>query len=387
MDPTNPPPHADWESALSRSAALIADKALGLASISGELQAVATSLNQTDSEDATGGIKTLAAQVTQTGSQLAQILSNLDGVRKQSQVISGIADQTNVLALNASIQAARSGDAGKRFQVVAHEVKKLAEETKNSSFGIQEQLDQLVEGISALNREIRASAQAAQRAENGVNIISSASRDSGQRLTRIGEHIQAAFERENDLLDLMVQSGVETEHTPFIHKVQETASLIRDAFEQAVAAGAISLEALFSQDYAPIVGANPEQFMTPYIAFTDEVLPPIQEPVLTWNDRVAFCAAVRQDSFLPTHIQKVCQPQKLNPATPEEIAWNDANCRNRRFFRDPTGLAAGANTTPAIVRVYDRKVGNQSIVMYDASAPILVQGRHWGGLRLGYRAE
>jgi methyl-accepting chemotaxis protein len=116
-------------------------------------------------------------------------------------------------------------------------------------------------------------------------------------------------------------------------------------------------------------------------AFTDRALPAVQEPLLSLDARVAFCAAVDNNGYLPTHNLKFSKPQGADPV------WNAANCRNRRLFNDRTGLAAGRSTAPFLLQTYRRDMGGgKFVLMKDASAPIHVEGRHWGGFRMGYTA-
>jgi len=104
--------------------------------------------------------------------------------------------------------------------------------------------------------------------------------------------------------------------------------------------------------------------------------------MLDFDPRIAFCAAVDRNGYLPTHNLKFSKPQG------KDTAWNNANCRNRRLFNDRTGLRAGRNTQTFLLQTYRRDMGGeQFILMKDLSAPILVKGRHWGGFRLGYRVK
>jgi len=136
----------------------------------------------------------------------------------------------------------------------------------------------------------------------------------------------------------------------------------------------------FDRDYRRIPGTDPQQMMARFTEFTDRVLPPIQEPLMEFDPRVVFCAAVDDNGYLPTHNVKFSRPQGPDPV------WNAANCRNRRLFNDRTGLGAGQNTREFLLQTYRRDMGGGVFVMMkDASAPIHVNGRHWGGLRMGYR--
>jgi methyl-accepting chemotaxis protein len=109
-------------------------------------------------------------------------------------------------------------------------------------------------------------------------------------------------------------------------------------------------------------------------------LPPVLEPLLQGDPHIVFCAAVDVNGYLPTHNRKFSQTPGADPQ------WNNANCRNRRLFNDRVGLAAGRSTRPYLLQAYRRDLdGGVFALMKDVSSPIVVRGRHWGGLRIGYR--
>jgi methyl-accepting chemotaxis protein len=176
-------------------------------------------------------------------------------------------------------------------------------------------------------------------------------------------------------------AAIRAENQEFVDRAIDTAAMISMALEQAVEDGKLTREALFDTDYLPIEGTNPQQVRTRSLDALEALLPEMQEPLLAGDTRMVFCAAVDRNGYLPVHNRIYSRPQK-----PDDVAWNTANCRNRRIFDDRAGLCAARSVRPFLIQSYPRDMGNGIVTMMrEIDAPIRVFGKHWGGFRTAYK--
>ncbi|WP_375753262.1 methyl-accepting chemotaxis protein [Vibrio sp. HN007] len=118
--------------------------------------------------DALHSMQLFSEELTKTTEQINQLSADSEQISQITDVISGIADQTNLLALNAAIEAARAGEAGRGFAVVADEVRGLASRTQEATQEIRTMLDNLSTGIKHSASTIESNNQEAQQALDKV---------------------------------------------------------------------------------------------------------------------------------------------------------------------------------------------------------------------------
>lgn len=120
-------------------------------------------------------IKRLSGQVEKTSTVIDKVKHDSDAISSVLDVIRGIADQTNLLALNAAIEAARAGEHGRGFAVVADEVRTLAQRTTQSTGDIQKMIEGLQQGSSqateAMQQSFRQAAESNEQVTETGSIL------------------------------------------------------------------------------------------------------------------------------------------------------------------------------------------------------------------------
>ena len=143
----------------------------------------------------------MAEAVRESSKGISELGKQSERISGIVQVIKDVADQTNLLALNAAIEAARAGEQGRGFAVVADEVRKLAERTTSATGEIGAMIAAIQSSSSSA---VKAMGSAAERVESGVTLADQA----GSAVTDIQEGAGQVQLRVNDATSVLAEQGV-----------------------------------------------------------------------------------------------------------------------------------------------------------------------------------
>jgi methyl-accepting chemotaxis protein len=184
-----------------------------------------------------GAIQNLARTLESAAQSVQQVSSDSENIEKIIEVITSIAEQTNLLALNAAIEAARAGEHGRGFAVVADEVRSLATRTQDSTREIRGMIGKLQEGAGKAAQVMRDSRLLAQQTVEQTGLAEIALNKIRSEVTAINEmNAQIASASEE-------QSSVAEEVNQNINRIH-SATLVTSAGSEQVAASSRELTTL-----------------------------------------------------------------------------------------------------------------------------------------------
>jgi methyl-accepting chemotaxis protein len=148
--------------------------------------------------------------------------------------------------------------------------------------------------------------------------------------------------------------------------------------ERWITTQAVTEEKLFSHLYYPIPQRDPPKYTTDYDALADRDFQAPEDRTLAHSSSLIYAAIMDVNGYAPTHNAKYSVPLTGNRVS------DLLNNRTKRMFGDRTGLLAARNVLPYLLQRYKRDTGE---VLYDLSVPVMLRGRHFGCVRIGYRRD
>lgn len=330
-------------------------------------------------------------------------------------IINGISEQTNLLSLNATIEAARAGEHGKGFAVVAEEVRELSRRIKPATEEISQNINAMVTIVHRTQEETR---QILEYSQDTDRVVTTATDNFDQmiadfetandQLVKIAAAIEELSTNNSDVTDkvnrinalsqeIAQDMNTSAESVDTLNTVTERmlemvarfrtgqgkfdqvlgfAAQARDEFQTRIQTLKDQGSNVFDSNYKPVPGTSPQKYVTTYSDAYVRAMQSLVDGKQGELKGLIYCLAIDRNGYLPVHHAAFSKSMTGDPA--KDLLYS----RHQRIYQNNrTEQRRCSHTEPILLQTYMRDTGE---ILNDLSMPIMIDGKHWGAMIMGF---